>query len=252
MINFPSFTLKYLSSFIIRLLGVYIILFFLCFYAHVNESNIITGRADALSNEVAWEGSSHLAKVASIQQMVRKVKPNFFSPYTILKSLLGERESIKLVNIQLADLIEKNKNGLAGINLVEVEVENVDLSEADMHRVNLAGSNLRNIDLRKSNLSRANFEKAVLSYVFFQNADLGHASLKGANLNVSYFKGSNLAWADLRGADLSLAVGLTCEQVKAALIDKKTRFPSYISSGCTKEMCFTVYNKSVCRVIKLH
>ena len=125
-------------------------MFVMCFYAHVNESNIIAERAGALWDEVTREGPSSLGKIASIQQMVRKVKPNFFSPYTILKSLLGERESIKLVNIQLADLIEKNKNGLAGINLVEVEVENVDLSEADMHRVNLAGSNLRNIDLRKS------------------------------------------------------------------------------------------------------
>ncbi len=322
-------------------------MFVMCFYAHVNESNIIAGRADALWDEVAREGPSRLTKVASIQQMVRKVKPNFFSPYTVFKSLLGERESFKLVNIQLANLIEKNKNGLVGVSLVQVDVENGDLSEADMLRVDLEGANLSaanfsranliaaklnfanfhgasflqthvfkavfsgailkradlrhavgltceqiqsavidestrlpdyislagtsessfrcvnvlkgegvdlsgvnladtylyNLDLRKSNLSRANLEKAILNNTFFQNADLGHANLKGANLRFSLFTDANLTGTDLRGTDLrgshlDRVVGLTCEQVKSALIDKSTRLPSYILLAGSSESTF--------------
>ena len=66
MINSLNITLKYLFSFIVKLLGIYIILFVMCFYAHVNESNIIADRAGALWDEVAQEGPSRLAKVNAI------------------------------------------------------------------------------------------------------------------------------------------------------------------------------------------
>jgi len=227
MINFPSFTLKRLSSFIVRLLGVYIILFVMCFYAHVNESNIIADRADALWDEVAREGPSRLAKVASIQKMVRKVKPKIFSPYTVFKSLLGERESFKLVNTQLADLIEKNKNGLAGISLALVDVENGDLSEADMHRVDLERANLSG-----ANLSGANLIAAKLNFTNFHGARF---------LNTHVLK-AVFSGAILKGADLGHAVGLTCEQIGSAVIDESTRLPDYISLAGSSESTFKCIN----------
>ena len=76
MINSLNITLKYLFSFIVKLLGIYIILFVMCFYAHVNESNIIFNRADALLMEIAREGKLVLHKVALIQNMVRKIPEN--------------------------------------------------------------------------------------------------------------------------------------------------------------------------------
>ncbi len=98
MTNSPSSILKYLFIFIVRLSGVYIILFVMCFYAHVNESNIIANRADALLAEVVREGKSQLIKVASVQNMLRKAKPRFFEPYTVFNSLFGKREPYKLIN----------------------------------------------------------------------------------------------------------------------------------------------------------
>ncbi len=227
MINFSSSTLKHLFSFIVMLLGVYIILFVMCFYAHVNESNIISDRAGALWDEVAREGPSRLTKVASIQQMGRKVKPEFFSPYTVFKSFLGERESFKLVNIQLANLIEKNKNGLAGISLVQVDVENGDLSEAEMHRV----------DLERANLSATNFSRANLIA-----AKLNFANFHGARFLNTYVFKAVFSGASLKGADLGHAVGLTCEQVKSAVIDESTRLPDYISLAGSSESTFKCIN----------
>jgi uncharacterized protein YjbI with pentapeptide repeats len=335
-----SLILKYFFPFISWFLGVYITLFFMCFYAHVNESNIIANRADALITEITHNKSS-LGKVASVQNMVRKTKPSFLEPSTIVNSLFGKREAFKIINKILGSAIVSRKYGLAGLSLVSVDLEGADLRNADMHgaylkktnlseanlsganlissqlnqanlshanlkgsdmghshfgganfegadlgganlkrvvgltcmqfnsavidestrlpdyiflavstgttfkcinlkkgkgvdlsRANMANRHLFGMDLRKSILSRANFEKADLSYTNFLNADLGHANLKGTNLVFSTFKDANLTGSDLRGADLDHAAGLTCEQVKSAVIDESTRLPSYISLEC--------------------
>ena len=89
MNNAFSLILKYLFPFTSWFLGVYIALFVMCFYAHVNESNIIANRADALLTEIAHGEKFSLVKVSSVQNMVRKTKPSFLEPSTIVNSLLG-------------------------------------------------------------------------------------------------------------------------------------------------------------------
>jgi uncharacterized protein YjbI with pentapeptide repeats len=244
MINSLNITLKYLFSFIVKLLGIYIILFVMCFYAHVNESNIIADRAGALWDEVEREGPSRLTQVVSIQQMVRKVKPNLFSPYTVFKSLLGERESFKLVNIQLMHLVDNNKNKLAGTNLSHSDFTNINFSKADMHRANLfkanfsgadlSGADLSGANLRGANLTRANFSGADLSGANFEPVRITPAKPKFVTpyLDVKLYQ-VNLTGAVLRGASLKTVNlyyvrGLACEQLKLAMIDKKTIFPKNI------------------------
>ena len=96
MNNAFSLIIKYLFSFTCWFLGAYTALFVMCFYAHVNESNIIANRADALITEITHNKSS-LVKVVSVQNMVRKIKPSFFEPATIVISLLGKREPYGLI-----------------------------------------------------------------------------------------------------------------------------------------------------------
>ena len=97
MNNTINLTLKYLLPFIGWFLGIYTTLFAMCFYAHVNESNIIANKADALITKTNHNKSS-LVKVSSIQNMVRKTKPSFLEPSTIVNSLLGKREPFKIIN----------------------------------------------------------------------------------------------------------------------------------------------------------
>jgi uncharacterized protein YjbI with pentapeptide repeats len=333
MNNAFSLILKYIFIFTSWFLGVYIALFVMCFYAHMNESNIIANRADALLAEIAHGEKSSLVKVSSVQSMVRKTKPSFLKPYTIILSLLGKRESYKLINKLLGNAIESRKAELANITLGQVYLEAADLSEADMHgvnlkkadlseanlaganliaaklslanlrgatlfntnlyradfsntilneanlehsqgitckqikstvinkntrfpsyislegstesvfkcvnfrkgrgmdlsRINLANANLGFSDFSKSNLSHVNFLNAVLTFTNFNSANLSNANLKGAKLDRAAFIGANLAGTNLRKASLDGAIGITCEQIKSAMIDENTRLPDYIS-----------------------
>ena len=70
--------------------------------------------------------------------------------------------------------------------------------------------------LRRTDFSFANLEDANLS-----SADFSDASFRGAN-----FKNANLNGTILRGADLTDATNLTGEQIKAAIIDDRTRLPA--------------------------
>ena len=212
MNNAFSLILKYLFPFTSWFLGVYIILFIMCFYAHVNESNIIANRADALIAEITHDKSS-LVKVSSVQSMVRKTKPSFLEPSTIFNSLLGNREPYNLINKLLGNAIESSKAELAGMALGQVALEGADLSRADMH-----GANLKKTNLSEANLSGANLVASKLDLVDFQGV-----SFLNANVYRADFKEANLSGADLRNV-----VGLTCEQIESAVIDESTHLPDYI------------------------
>ena len=80
-------------------------------------------------------------------------------------------------------------------------------------------------DFSGANLQHANLYIADLSGADLSKADLRHADLDGTSLH-----GANLTGADLRGVNLTTVVGLTREQVESALIDDKTKFPSYLET----------------------
>jgi uncharacterized protein YjbI with pentapeptide repeats len=230
MNNAFSLILKYLFPFTSWFLGVYITLFVMCFYAHVNESNIVANRADALITEIAhnkYSMTELVAKISSIQSMLRKTKPSLLEPSTIFNSLLGKREPFKLINKILGNAIESRKDRLAGLSLGQVDLEGADLSNADMH-----GANLKKAILSEANLSGANLVAAKFNLVNFQGARFLNANVYKAD-----FEGANFEEADLGGANFNGAVGLTCEQINSAVIDESTHLPDYIilerSSGST-------------------
>ena len=223
MNNASSLTIKYLLLFIVWLLGIYIILFAMCFYAHVNESNIIVNRADALLAEVALEGKPDLIKVASVQNMARKIKPIFFEPYTVFNSLFGKRESYRLINKLLGNMVESHKTELSGLVLGKVDLDGADLGGADLH-----GSDIRNANLSGAKLRGANLIGAKLNLVNFQGASF---------LNTKVYK-AEFSEAILKGADLRHAVGLTCAQIKSAVIDESTHLPDYISLEGSSKSAF--------------
>jgi uncharacterized protein YjbI with pentapeptide repeats len=218
--------LKYSPLFIRWFLGIYITLFAMCFYVHVNESNIIANKAEALITQITHTKSS-LVKVSSVQNMTRKTKPSFLEPYTIISSLLGKREPYKLINKLLGNAIENDKAKLAGIALGQVDLEAADLSNADMYGVYL----------RKANLAEANLAGANLI-----SAKLSMANLRGATLlNTNLYK-ADFSNTILNGANLEYSQGITCAQIKSAVINENTRFPSYISLEGSTESIFKCVN----------
>jgi uncharacterized protein YjbI with pentapeptide repeats len=223
----PNLILKYLFSSIVWLLGAYIVLFIMCFYAHVNESNIIAKRTDALLVEITHEGKIGLDKVASVQNMARKTKPIFFKPYTTFNSLFGKRESYKIINKSLGDAIEHYKSELAGIALGQVDLEGADLSWADLHGGDLGKANLSRAELREANLIATKLNWVNLQGASFFNTKVYKADFKGAILN---------------GADFEHAVGLTCKQIESAVIDGNTVMPDYISLAGSSDSSFKCIN----------
>jgi uncharacterized protein YjbI with pentapeptide repeats len=245
---------KFFISLISWLVGAYFVLFFLCLYVHVNESNIIAKKANALLPKLNYENITALTKVSEVQNMKRISRPNIIQPYTLFYSLLGERQSDKAINRILGKAIERlkeNLNGstLNGTDLREANLSNGKLWEANLnkstlHNAKLIGADLTKARLNESILINADLSNAILLEASLSQADLQGANLRNANListklnfsnlrkadfsNANFFK-ADLSNAILNGANLVSGINITCEQIKSALFDKGTRFPDYIS-----------------------
>ena len=94
------------------------------------------------------------------------------------------------------------------------------LAGAQMEEAKFLVAGLQGARLDNANMRKADFTGAHLNPAFFFGTNLQQASFKGADVTGAGFKG-----ADLRGADLSLARGLTWEQLQEAAIDEQTKLP---------------------------
>ena len=205
--------LKVIFIIFVWLPSIYIILFLIGFYLHVNESNIIANRANALVHSLTYRDDSALVKVAGIQTMKAVAMPSIFEPMTVFNSLLGERQVYQIADNLLKEAIEKLKENLEGSPLY-----NLDLSAIDLSRARLDGADLTNAKLNEADLSEAGLI----------NVSLNGSDLRGANLFKAKLFLANLTKADLRGANLKHVKNLTCDQIQSAVIDKNTRLPDYI------------------------
>ena len=193
---------------------IYTFLFITSFYVHVNETNIILNKTQALLLKLSNKDKPSFRKVAEVQNMKRKKKPSFFEPATLFNSLFGKRELHHRTNRLI-----KNK-----IELVKGDLNNTLFENVHFEGINLSHSNMFNSNLKNANLENANFSYAKLAY-----ADLRHANFQNANLRHSNLYKANLHHTLLKGADLSEAVNVTCDEISSAIIDKNTRLPGYIS-----------------------
>jgi uncharacterized protein YjbI with pentapeptide repeats len=247
---------KVFISLISWLVGAYFVLFILCLYVHVNESNIIAKKANSLLPKLNYANIIELSKVSEVQNMKRISRPNIFQPYTLFYSLLGERQSDKAINRILGKAIERLKENLNGSILNDTDLREANLSNGKLWEANLEKSMLHNAkfigaELTKARLNESILINADLSNAILLEASLSQANLQGANLrntnlistklnfsnlhkadfrNANFFK-ADLSNAILNGANLVSGINITCEQIKSAWFDKGTRFPDYISIG---------------------
>jgi uncharacterized protein YjbI with pentapeptide repeats len=148
----------------------------------------------------------------------------------------------------LFDKADLQTFNFAGSNLQEAEfgqvnLQNADLSQTDLKKaklrgnlrgVNLSAADLRRTEIKWSNLSQANFQKADLRGAKLLESDLSNADLEKANLSGVTFwnwidmNGANLNGTDLTSSKIMNARGLTCQQIRQAVTDEKTRLPNYL------------------------
>lgn len=88
---------------------------------------------------------------------------------------------------------------------------------------------LHNTNLCKAHLPFARLERAFLYNCNLEGALLYEAHLAGAWMARTNLHNANLDGANLNGADLTDAEGMTEEQLRFALWDKKTTLPKYLS-----------------------
>jgi pentapeptide repeat protein len=103
--------------------------------------------------------------------------------------------------------------------------ENIDIS-----RLNLSGFDLREYDFTYVTAVATNFSNSDLSYVDFSNADCSGANFENSYLYAANFTHVSLAETKFGGADLSEAdlrgsMGLTQDQIGAAIGDDGTNLP---------------------------
>ena len=246
--------IKIVIPFITWLIGAYIVLFASCLYLHVNASNVISNRVEALLPKITRDGKSRLVEVAAVQNMKTRLKPRFWEPHTLFNSLFGEHQTHKSINRTLGRAIEKLKDDLNGINFGPVDLREanldlaklqfVDFTKANLSQASLKGAklgfanlkesvlvnaDLSKTDLHETDISNANLQGTVLNQTNFIRAKLDSANLIKVNFNKTNLYGADLNGAILKGANLSTAVNVTCKQIKSAVIDANTRLPDYIN-----------------------
>lgn len=102
-------------------------------------------------------------------------------------------------------LVAQRKKNLAGVDLSNKRLAEIDLSSVNLTGANLTGAVLSGANLDGATLEEATLTKASLDRVTLRGGRLArlHAAgtnLAGANLDGSYLEGADLEGADLRGA----------------------------------------------------
>jgi uncharacterized protein YjbI with pentapeptide repeats len=124
---------------------------------------------------------------------------------------------------------------LSGASLEDATLIEADLSQAELTGARFERANLANAVLRGASLAGAVFQHALLTVADLREADCRGTDFSRADLRESALGGANLAEArldqallhgtHLEGVDLSLARGLTQDQVSVATTDARTRLP---------------------------
>lgn len=148
---------------------------------------------------------------------------------SIIRELRASRNR-EIVNfLYMSNLIQAgttallSDNFLAGADLEEAYLMNVDLSRANMTNAKLKGANLQSSSLSFSQLREANLDNINLSFSDLKNANLEKTELDGAKLIGSDLRNSNLSSASLIGTDFDGA-NLEGAIIKNVLWGSKTNF----------------------------
>ncbi len=132
------------------------------------------------------------------------------------------------LNFEQVDFTGAN---LKGANLSRASLKGVDFEEANLEGVNLNGADLESAKLFQTVLSKANLRGVCLEKAILIQTDLSLAYLERANLKGARFDKANLKEADLSGANLSESYlnNANLEGVKLTSVKSVVTRPNQIS-----------------------
>jgi uncharacterized protein YjbI with pentapeptide repeats len=129
-----------------------------------------------------------------------------------------------------------------------INLRGTDLRGAELGNLHFEHAYFSGAHLERALIRFGHFERAVLASAHLENASLNEAHFEEADLEGVHFDDAKLQGAHLEGATLGPrpndephrlhldAVGLTCDQVKSAHVDKNTVLPSYLrGSACLEQ-----------------
>ena len=135
--------------------------------------------------------------------------------YEAWKVLNSTNNKLSGVTILALERLNNEKYSLSGIEVQNVDLEQINLIGANLKEVNFRGSNLTKANLRGANLLKADLQKTKLREANLAGALLMGANLEQVNLALAQLNGSdlleanlvraNLWGANLKGADLAKA-----------------------------------------------
>ena len=116
----------------------------------------------------------------------------------------GGKANLVDVNLQQVNLSKANfqEADLTGANLQEATLTGANFKEAQLVFANLKGAVMPQTNLQKANLIEANLQGVLLFGADLQEADLLHANLRGVYLNEANLRAVCLNEANLEGANL--------------------------------------------------
>ncbi len=133
--------------------------------------------------------------------------------YSIFTGADLQEAHLQGANLNLAKLDKTNliSADLRGSNLMDAELTDAGLNGADLRAAILV-----NAKAKGARIARGNLREAVLIGTVLDGSLLGGADLRGADLRSADLTSADLTGADLEGANLTVARGLTPEQLRAA------------------------------------
>lgn len=102
----------------------------------------------------------------------------------------------------------------------------LDLRFCDLDRVRLAGMRMDGLDMSNASLVRASLEESKFAGANLDYVDLSKANLRNADLSLASVFETNLWKADLRGANLAGCRGIAMANLRGAVYDADTSWPS--------------------------
>jgi uncharacterized protein YjbI with pentapeptide repeats len=229
------------SSSIVRMGGVYAI------ERLMSDS---PGDQRVLVETLAGYVRAHTPPTEPAQPLSDRVRPA--ADVQAVLTVLGRRDTRHdkdvVVNLDEANIGAADLHGarLAHARLAKANLTRADLSMADLTGADLLGAQLGGVRLNGARLVDAHLDPANLTGADLSGADLTGADLSNKGLTrrgatreqIATIPSAGLASADLTradltntnlaGVDLRTTTGLTTEQLRCVIIDKKTRLPRHI------------------------
>ncbi len=195
------------SSFFLWLIGIYVAFFGIASQRYEKQNELLEKKVNFICSQIS--SSDRIVKeygfllIPETQATKIPIEPDILYPDSVFMSLF-KSEKNKRIGKRLKNLVIAYKEHLMNLNLENIDLSNINLENAKFMQSNLSGANFEG-----TNLWMADFSSGELQKVNFNRTCLQKAKFiklpqdKVPNLRGSTFINADLINADFTGANLS-------------------------------------------------